>query len=90
MFITWVMEVEHRNVTFRTDDLRRGRCNWARTFGFYCGCTRAKSRKALNALSCNDLQEMIAEGEPAHITCGFCGRHYTFAVEEMAKVLAKG
>ena len=38
------MEVEHRNVTFRTDDLRRGRYNWASTFTFCCGATRCRRR----------------------------------------------
>lgn len=56
---------------------------------FHCGCTRAKSRKALTALSPDDLREMIAEGEPTPICCDFCGRNYYFSIDELAKVLVK-
>ncbi|HEY3376012.1 MAG TPA: Hsp33 family molecular chaperone HslO, partial [Armatimonadota bacterium] len=41
---------------------------------YYCGCTRAKSRRALLALSEADLTEMLAAGEPALVNCDFCGR----------------
>lgn len=55
---------------------------------FYCGCTRVKSRRALLALSAQDLTEMIAEGEPARVSCDFCGRSYAFPVEDLATLLA--
>ncbi|HEX2950557.1 MAG TPA: Hsp33 family molecular chaperone HslO [Armatimonadota bacterium] len=56
---------------------------------FYCGCTRTKSRHALEALSTRDLEEMIAEGKPAHVSCDFCGRSYEFPTEVLADLLAK-
>ena len=53
---------------------------------FYCGCTRAKSRIALRALTLQDLHEMIANNEPACCTCDFCGRSYEFPVEVLVKL----
>lgn len=55
---------------------------------FWCGCTRAKSRVALRALSADDLTEMLASGEPAQVTCEFCHRTYAFGTEELAELLA--
>jgi molecular chaperone Hsp33 len=54
---------------------------------FSCGCTRAKSRRAMLALSAQDLHEMIATGENAHVSCDFCGRSYDFPPAELAEVL---
>jgi molecular chaperone Hsp33 len=56
---------------------------------FFCGCTRAKSRRALEALSVEDLEEMIGSGEPAHVSCDFCGRKYVFPTTELSAVLQK-
>jgi len=56
---------------------------------FYCGCTRAKSRRALRALSTEDLQEMLAGGEPAHVSCDFCGRSYDFPSDDLAQLLIR-
>lgn len=56
---------------------------------FACGCTRAKSRRALLALSRDDLHEMLSSGECTLVTCDFCGRRYDFAPDELARVLAR-
>ena len=55
---------------------------------FYCGCSRAKSRRALSMLPADDLREMIAGGEPAHVSCDFCRRAYDFPIVEMEELLA--
>jgi len=54
---------------------------------FYCGCTRAKSRRALRALTVEDLEHTLAENEPVQISCDFCGRNYTFEMVDISKVL---
>jgi molecular chaperone Hsp33 len=54
---------------------------------FHCGCTRAKSRHALKALSADDLVEMIAGGEGAQVSCDFCGRHYAFPTADLETLL---
>jgi len=56
---------------------------------FHCGCTRAKSRMALNALTADDLHEMIALQEPAHVSCDFCGRQYEFPQSILEELLAQ-
>jgi len=56
---------------------------------YFCGCNRRKSRAALHALGSGELREMILEGEPARVSCDFCGRAYAFTPEELAKVLAE-
>lgn len=56
---------------------------------FYCGCTKAKSRYALNALSAHDLEEMITAGEPAEVTCDFCGKHYLFPVDVLQTLMER-
>lgn len=53
---------------------------------YHCGCTRAKSRLALRALGVAELGEMIAEGEPARVSCDFCGKVYAFPPAELAEV----
>jgi len=54
---------------------------------FYCGCTRAKSRRALRAMSVEDLQTMVEKNEPVQVSCDFCGRVYTFETEDIGEVL---
>jgi len=54
---------------------------------FYCGCTRAKSRRALRAMSVDDLRQAVEVGEPVQVSCDFCGRSYSFDTGELAEVL---
>jgi molecular chaperone Hsp33 len=56
---------------------------------FFCGCTRAKSRKALRTLGETELRAMIAEGEPARVSCDCCAKQYAFGIEELATLLAE-
>ncbi len=55
---------------------------------FHCGCTRAKSRRALKALGIRDLQELLDRHEPVEVTCDFCARIYTFGDADLQAVLA--
>ncbi|MHB9105931.1 MAG: Hsp33 family molecular chaperone HslO [Armatimonadota bacterium] len=54
---------------------------------FYCGCTRAKSRRALRALTIEDLEHTLQEQEPVQVSCDFCGRNYTFEMDEISELL---
>ena len=54
---------------------------------FHCGCTRAKSRHALKALSAHDLREMLAHAEPVTVACDFCAREYTFGADDLQAVV---
>lgn len=82
-----------RNDPARVLDVVLDGMNWQElertTPHFYCGCTRVKSRRALEALSEQDLAEMIGSGEPAHVSCDFCGRNYAFTTTELSTLLQK-
>ena len=54
---------------------------------FFCGCTRAKSRQALKALSTLDLRELLDHAEPVIVTCDFCAKEYTFGDDDLRAVL---
>jgi molecular chaperone Hsp33 len=54
---------------------------------FFCGCTRAKSRVALRTLTDADLHEMIADGQPATVSCDFCAKQYAFSIDELQTML---
>lgn len=56
---------------------------------FYCGCSRERVEKVLLSLGRRELEEMIAEGQPAELHCHFCNREYTYSVEEMRMLLEK-
>ena len=45
--------------------------------------------KALISIGKKDLQEMIADGKPIEAGCHFCGKKYTFTVEELEELLRK-
>lgn len=54
---------------------------------FSCGCSRAKSRKALAILGGDELQEMLADDAGARVNCDFCGRVYNFSSAEIARLI---
>lgn len=54
---------------------------------FFCGCSRGKSRLALKALTVDDLRQMIADSEPARVSCDFCGRAYEFDAAVLQELL---
>lgn len=55
---------------------------------FACGCTRAKSRRALRALSADDLQHLLDQHEPVRVNCDFCGKEYLFDDDDLREALA--
>ncbi len=56
---------------------------------FYCGCDKARVEKALISIGKKDLEEMIRDGKPIEAGCHFCGKQYTFTVEELKELLKK-
>lgn len=54
---------------------------------FYCNCTKERVEKALISVGKKDIQEMIDDGKPIEVNCHFCGKHYTFSVEELKGIL---
>lgn len=55
---------------------------------FYCNCSRERVTKVLLSIGDKDLQEMIDEGKPVELACHFCGKKYSFSVDELKILLA--
>ncbi len=55
---------------------------------FYCNCSRERTSRVLLSLGSKELKELIDEGKPIDLECHFCGKKYTFTVEEMEQMLA--
>lgn len=55
---------------------------------YHCNCSRERVGKVLLSIGAKELQSLIDEGKPAELNCNFCGKSYTFSVEEMKEILA--
>ena len=55
---------------------------------FYCNCDKERVEKVLVSIGREEIQDMIDEGKPVELKCHFCGKAYTFSVEELGKILA--
>ena len=54
---------------------------------FFCNCSKSRVARALISLGKKELDGMIRDGEPVEVNCDFCGRSYTFDVEELQGLL---
>lgn len=55
---------------------------------FYCNCDKARVEKVLISIGGEEIQSMIDDGNPVELKCQFCGKAYTFSVEELEQILA--
>jgi molecular chaperone Hsp33 len=60
-----------------------------RTVQFRCRCSQERIESMLSLLTSVDLDEMIAEGKPAEITCNFCNTTYRVARPELEIIRAQ-
>lgn len=56
---------------------------------FHCDCEKSRVEKALISIGRKELQEMIDDGKDIEISCHFCGKLYTFTVDELKTMLEK-
>jgi molecular chaperone Hsp33 len=55
---------------------------------FYsCSCSRERIEKAIIALGPDDIRHIIEEKETVEISCQFCRKTYTFAREDLSRML---
>ncbi len=54
---------------------------------YKCRCSQERVDRSLTILGKATLSEMILQGDPAHITCQFCGRNFTVPVSEIRTIL---
>jgi molecular chaperone Hsp33 len=50
---------------------------------YFCPCSAERVVGALSILGVTELEEMIRDQEPAHVTCQICGRKYEVGVAEL-------
>lgn len=56
---------------------------------FSCDCSREKIEKVLISLGEKELRDMVEEGKEVEVNCSFCGRHYSFSVDELERLCHK-
>jgi len=56
---------------------------------YKCRCSRERVERAVISIGSREIQEMIDDGEDVEVNCQFCGRHYTFSVDELKGLLAR-
>lgn len=54
---------------------------------FTCNCSKERIEKVLVSLGREELEDMVADGQPIEVNCHFCGKSYTFSLEELKGVL---
>lgn len=54
---------------------------------YKCTCSRERYKTALLSLNEKDMQELLDAGEPIETNCRFCGKKYTFDVEEIREAV---
>ena len=59
------------------------------TTQYKCNCSRERTASILKTLGNDELNDMIAAGEPVKVNCHFCGSVYEFSVDELQGFLKK-
>ena len=54
---------------------------------YRCNCSEERMAKALISIGEKELQSLIDDNEPAELKCHFCGRSYTFSIEDLKEML---
>jgi molecular chaperone Hsp33 len=57
-----------------------------RPLRFQCRCSAERVRNTLRMLPPGDLDEMIAEGKPASVTCNFCNDTMSVDLDELREI----
>ena len=56
---------------------------------FSCSCSKERVEKALISLGREEIDKMIADGEPIEVKCHFCNKGYQFSVQELEEIVEK-
>ena len=57
---------------------------------FSCSCSKERVEKALISIGREEIDKMIADGEPIEVKCHFCNKGYQFSVQELEEIVEKG
>ena len=55
---------------------------------FYCDCSKEKVKRALAAISDNDLQDIVNDDEDIEVKCFFCNTAYKFSIADIKDILS--
>ena len=53
---------------------------------FKCNCSKERFAKGLYSLGHDEMQDMINEGQDIEVNCQFCGKHYSYSVDELKEI----
>ena len=56
---------------------------------FSCSCSKERVEKALISIGREEIDKMIADGEPLEVKCHFCNKGYQFSVQELEEIVEK-
>lgn len=56
---------------------------------FACSCSKERVEKALISIGREEIDKMIADGEPIEVKCHFCNKGYQFSVQELEEIVEK-
>ena len=56
---------------------------------YHCDCHKERVARAIISIGKKDLQEMIDDGKEIEVNCQFCGKKYTFSVDELKEMLQR-
>ena len=54
---------------------------------FHCNCSQHRVSKAIVSIGKHEIQEIIVEGKPIEVNCHFCGKNYSFDVDQLKEML---
>jgi len=54
---------------------------------YYCNCSKERVYKAVQSIGRKDIQEMIDDNKPIEVNCHFCGKSYTYDINELKEML---
>ena len=54
---------------------------------YHCDCSKERVYEAVMSIGRKDIEEMIAEEKPIEVNCHFCGKNYTFDVDDLKSML---
>ena len=59
----------------------------AQSAAWQCDCGKERFEQALRSLNSDELEDMIAAGEPVETRCRWCRSSYRFTPEELQQIL---
>ncbi len=53
---------------------------------FYCDCSKQRTGDILASIGKDELQSIIDDGRPVELECGWCGKKYSFSIDEIKAI----